>query len=161
VFIAACNVVIGQQSAAGPYTAAQATSGRAAYAANCSSCHAPDLSGREGPPLAGANFMSQWGAKTTGELISFMRLTMPPGAAASLPDQTLSIWRHLFSTLMGGRPGERALAGEGGVALRSVVSGQRAAYLLPGTAQQGTPDPIAQREARAGRGLAGLRWPGR
>ena len=54
--------------------------GRTAYQANCVACHAPDLSGREGPQLAGANFMSQWDDKTAGELINFMRATMPPGA---------------------------------------------------------------------------------
>ena len=52
-------------------------------------CHAPDLSGREGPQLAGANFMIQWRYKTAGDLIGFMRSTMPPGANGSLPEQTL------------------------------------------------------------------------
>src|SRR6516162_6500421 len=69
-----------QQIAAGPYTYAQAQAGRAAYQANCGACHAPDLSGREGPQLAGAIFMSRWETKTAGELIGFMRATMPPGA---------------------------------------------------------------------------------
>ena len=32
--------------------------------------------------------MNQWGDKTVGDLIGFMRSTMPPGAAGSLPDQT-------------------------------------------------------------------------
>lgn len=93
---AACGMIISQlaaqqreaQQPAGPYTAEQASAGRAAYQANCASCHAPDLSGREGPQLAGANFISQWGDKTVGDLIGFMRATMPPGAGGSLPDQT-------------------------------------------------------------------------
>ena len=44
-----CSVVImaGQQPVpAGPYTAAQSTAGRAAYQANCSSCHLPTLGGQ-------------------------------------------------------------------------------------------------------------------
>src|SRR3954469_11096902 len=85
--VVACGV-IGAQGPAGSYTAAQAGAGRAAYQANCASCHAPDLSGREGPQLAGANFMAQWADKSTGDLIGFMRATMPPGAGGSLPDQT-------------------------------------------------------------------------
>src|SRR5579871_415136 len=87
---AACGVVIlfAQQRPAGPYTAAQAAAGRSAYQTNCASCHAPDLSGREGPQLAGATFMNQWGDKTTAELIGFLRATMPPGANGALPDQT-------------------------------------------------------------------------
>src|SRR5271168_5340271 len=84
--VAACGVMVvsqqggAQQRPAGPYTAAQASAGRTDYQTNCAACHAPDLSGREGPQLAGANFMSQWGDKTTGDLIGFMRATMPPGA---------------------------------------------------------------------------------
>src|SRR5580704_695815 len=90
VLAAICGVVIllAQQRPSGPYTAEQATAGRTAYQTNCASCHAPDLSGREGPQLAGANFMGQWGDKTAGDLIGFMRATMPPGVGGSLSDQT-------------------------------------------------------------------------
>jgi len=42
-------------SVAGPFTAAQAQAGRAAYAASCASCHQANLAGvGEQPPLAGA-----------------------------------------------------------------------------------------------------------
>src|SRR5215469_15012519 len=77
--VAACGFMVvpqpggAQQMAIGPFTAAQAQAGRAAYQGTCGACHAPDLSGREGPQLAGANFMSQWGTRTAGELIGFMR----------------------------------------------------------------------------------------
>ena len=64
------------------YTAGQAAAGRTAYQGSCAACHAPDLSGREGPQLAGANFLTQWGGKTAGELVGFMRATMPPGAGS-------------------------------------------------------------------------------
>src|SRR3954468_14942732 len=95
--MAACGVMIvvaqvaqqgGAPQAAGPYTAEQAGAGRTAYQANCAACHAPDLSGREGPQTAGANFMAQWADKTSADLIAFMRATMPPGASASVPAQT-------------------------------------------------------------------------
>src|SRR5437762_2295392 len=85
---AACSVAIpfaqlllSQQSPAGPYTQGQAAAGRALYQTNCASCHSADLSGREGPQLAGANFLTQWGDRTAGELINFMQTTMPPGGA--------------------------------------------------------------------------------
>jgi mono/diheme cytochrome c family protein len=56
------------------YTAGQATDGRAAYQANCASCHLPDLAGRnEAPQLAGGNFMSAWGSRTTAELANALR----------------------------------------------------------------------------------------
>ena len=49
-----CGVVIlfAQQRPAGPYTADQVASGRAAFQTNCASCHAANLSGAEGPELA-------------------------------------------------------------------------------------------------------------
>ena len=58
---AACGVVIlvAQQRPAGPYTQDQAAAGHAIYQTNCASCHAADLSGREGPQLAGANYLAQ------------------------------------------------------------------------------------------------------
>ena len=125
---------------AGPYTAQQAQAGRAAYQTNCASCHAPDLSGREGPQLAGANFMTQWGDKTAAELINFMRATMPPGAGGSLSDQAYVDLAAFLFDANGARPGERPLGAESAVALRAVASGQRAAYLQPGAA----PLPAAQ-----------------
>ena len=155
--IAACGMIVSQlvaqqrgaqQRPAGPYMAEQASAGRAAYQANCASCHAPDLSGREGPQLAGANFMSQWGDKTAGDLIGFMRATMPPGAGGSLPDQTYINLAAFILDANSARPGDRALTSEAGVAIRGVASGQRAAYLQPGAA--GLP-PTAQPAAQQGR----------
>src|SRR5436189_302951 len=90
---AACSVAIlfaqlllsqqqlSQQRPVGPYTQDQAAAGRAIYQTSCASCHSADLSGREGPQLAGANFLAQWGGRTAGELIGFMQTTMPPGGA--------------------------------------------------------------------------------
>jgi alcohol dehydrogenase (cytochrome c) len=134
-----------QQIAAGPYTYAQAQAGRAAYQANCGACHAPDLSGREGPQLAGAIFMSRWETKTAGELIGFMRATMPPGAGGSLPDETYINLAAFILDGNGARPAERPLNADSNVAIRSVASGQRAAYLRPGAAT-----PPAAQEARVG-----------
>src|ERR1700680_1803039 len=90
---AACGVAIlfAQQRPAGPYTADQVTAGRAAYQTNCASCHAADLSGREGPQLAGSNFLGQWGDRTAGALINFMQSTMPPGGSALGGDTYISL----------------------------------------------------------------------
>jgi len=146
--IAAVGVVVvsqlvGQErGAAGPYTAEQASAGRAAYQTNCASCHAPDLSGREGPQLAGANFMSQWGDKTAGDLIGFMRTTMPPGAGGSLSDQTYINLAAFILDANSARPGERALTADSSVSIRSVASGQRAAAT-----------PAAPAAAQAPRGI--------
>lgn len=140
--IGACGGIIiaqqnGAQRAAVPYTAEQASAGRAAYQTNCAACHAPDLTGREGPQLAGANFMARWSDKTAGEFISFMRATMPPGAGGSLPDQTyVNLAAFLFDA-NGARPGDRTLTAESNNVLRDVVSGQRAVSAQQGAAGRG------------------------
>ncbi len=135
--------LVAQQRPPGPYTAAQAGSGRAAYQTNCEACHAPDLSGREGPQLAGSTFMSQWGARTTGELIAFMRATMPPGAGGSLPDQTYVDLAAFILDANSARPGDRALTADSGVAIRDTATGQRAIYLQGAAALEGPPPPAA------------------
>lgn len=139
-------MLVAQQRPAGPYTGAQATRGRATYQSNCAACHAPDLSGREGPQLAGSTFMSQWGARTAGELIVFMRSTMPPGAGGSLPDQAYVDLAAFLLDANSAKPGDRALTADSRVAIRDIATGQRAVYL------QGAPAPLAATEAAAGAG---------
>jgi alcohol dehydrogenase (cytochrome c) len=134
--------MIAQQSGAS-YTAAQAQAGRGAYQISCAACHAPDLSGREGPQLAGTNFVNQWGDKTVGDLIGFMRSTMPPGAAGSLPDQTYVDLAAFILDANSARPGDRPLTMQAAVQIRTVASGQRAAYLQPGAAP-----PVTQQAAQ-------------
>src|SRR5579862_7958972 len=127
IALCAVGLASAQQSPAGPYTAAQATVGRAAYQTNCASCHAPDLSGREGPQLAGSNFIRQWGDKTAGELINFIRATMPPGAGGSLPDQTYTSVAAFILDANSARPGAQPLTAQSAISIRSVATGQRAA----------------------------------
>jgi mono/diheme cytochrome c family protein len=55
VVILLAQLLLAQQRPAGPYTQDQAAAGRAIYETSCASCHSADLSGREGPQLAGAN----------------------------------------------------------------------------------------------------------
>ena len=91
------------------YTAPQATAGRAAYQANCASCHVPDLSGRnEAPPLAGGSFMNTWRSRTTRDLFELMQATMPPNAPSLNVDQYLAITSFILQS--NGMPaGSRAL----------------------------------------------------
>ncbi len=129
----ACGVALlfAQQRPAGPYTQNQAAAGRALYQANCVSCHAADLSGREGPQLAGANFLAQWGDRTAGDLIKYMQSTMPPGAAALPGDSYIELAAFLLDA-NGAQAGNQALTGASSVTIRSVASGQRAGYLQTG-----------------------------
>src|SRR5512141_524963 len=91
VVILFAQLLLSQQRPAGPYTQDQAAAGRATYQTNCASCHSGDLSGREGPQLAGANFLAQWGDRTAGELIAFMQSTMPPGGPTLAGDSYVNL----------------------------------------------------------------------
>src|SRR5579883_696466 len=147
-----------QPRAPGPYTAAQASAGQAAYQTRCAGCHAPDLTGREGPQLAGGTFMSQWGDKTVGDLIGFMRATMPPGGAPLSEETYVDLAAYILDA-NGARPGARVLMAGSPAVIRDSASGQRAAYLRPGAAP---PPPaaskpeIAVRQPPRGITVAGL-----
>src|SRR5712691_9957684 len=77
--IAASSIIMAQQPGAGIYTAQQAGAGLASYQANCAGCHQQNLGGSgDAPPLRGTQFVTNWGPRTTRELLSFMQLTRPP-----------------------------------------------------------------------------------
>jgi len=136
-------VLTGQQTAAGPYTAAQAAAGRTAYQASCAGCHANDLAGlNSASALAGNLFMSSWGGRTVNDLLGFMQGAMPPDRPGGLGDATyVSIAAYILD-YNGARPGETALAAGNSTVIRSVATGQ--------------PRQVAQagRGGRAGRGGA-------
>ena len=68
-----CSRVNSRQ--AGRDTAEQATQGKAAYEANCAACHGSDLMGA--PPLAGEGFIGGWRTRSTRELYTLIRNSMP------------------------------------------------------------------------------------
>src|SRR5579864_8477367 len=131
VAILVAQLLLSQQIPAGPYTQDQAAAGRAIYQTNCASCHSGDLSGREGPQLAGANFLAQWGERSIGEMISFMQSTMPPGGAG-LPSDSYTNLAAFILDANSARAGNQALSTASNVTVRSVATGQRAAYLQAG-----------------------------
>lgn len=60
--------------------------GAAAYAKDCAVCHGKDLAGGAfGPSLKGADFLRKWGGVSVAELSDYVRRSMPPGNAGSLP----------------------------------------------------------------------------
>ena len=94
--LAAALSAAGARAEPGLFTEAQAADGAALYARHCASCHRADLrGGPHGPPLAGAAFARQWGARTAAELVAFDRERMPPGEAAELFRRALTVWRAL------------------------------------------------------------------
>jgi len=87
VFGAAAAFMSAQQAPAGAsFTAAQATSGRAAYDQNCAGCHGP--AGRNGtaPALAGPDF-GGWMTRPVRDLISTIRTSMPSDRPGQLREE--------------------------------------------------------------------------
>lgn len=63
----------------GVYTEEQAKRGEALYQQECALCHLATLTGGESaPPLAGADFLSNWNGLTLGDLFERLRISMPP-----------------------------------------------------------------------------------
>src|SRR5215468_8925108 len=122
LIIAACGVVVlpGQT-----YTEAQAAAGRSAYQANCAGCHLPNLGGRnEAPQLAGSGFMRAWGGRTTGDLLAYLKSTMPPGNPGSLSQE---VYVNLVAFLLqanGAMAGSRPLGLGTNSLIRSVATGE-------------------------------------
>lgn len=83
---AASTVAAGEPAT---FTAEQAARGKAAYDANCVSCHGPDLvSANYGPPLAGPYFEGKWVGQTVGALFTHVHARMPPSRPGELGDET-------------------------------------------------------------------------
>jgi len=63
----------------GVYSEDQAKRGQDAYAADCASCHQPDLGGDGfAPGLSGPEFSSAWNDLSVGDLFERIRQSMPP-----------------------------------------------------------------------------------
>jgi len=122
----AIALVSGQQPTGAPiYTVAQATAGRAAYQANCASCHVADLGGRnEAPQLAGGDFMNTWRSRSAKDLFDYMSSTMPPGGASLTSDQYASIVAYILQQ-NSAQPGQTAFDGTQLATIGSVATGQR------------------------------------
>jgi len=115
----------------GPFTAAQATAGHAAYLENCASCHNRTLQGGgEAPRLIGNAFISSWGQRGAGELYGVIKASMPLGNGNSLTPETYQqIVAFLFQA-NGATPGAVAFNGESQAKIASFATGKTPAGLL-------------------------------
>lgn len=125
-------VLLAAAAALHAQTAQQAETGRALFQARCSSCHATDLGGGEGPQLAGANFIAAWGTRTARELISTIRTTMPPGNPGSLDEAASVNLAAFILAANGAAPGNQALTAGSTFTIRSVYTGRPAIALQAG-----------------------------
>ena len=126
--IAATGVWIGSgvaQTAEGPFTPAQATAGRTAYAASCAGCHQANLSGSgEQPPLAGPGFMAAWGRRTAKELYDDIRAQMPYGSPGSLDAATYQNIVAFILSANGAHPGAKPFDGSATSRISTIATGQ-------------------------------------
>jgi alcohol dehydrogenase (cytochrome c) len=61
--------------------------GAQAYADNCATCHGANLQGGAGgPALSGEGFLNAWGGRNDGELLKFIKTSMPPSDPGGLGD---------------------------------------------------------------------------
>ena len=133
--------VSGQQQAA-PFTAAQATAGKALYDANCASCHQPDLKGQgTAPPLAGPEFMGGWGPRTTRDLVTFIQLTMPPASPGALGTDAYANIAAFVLQSNGARAGTQTLTDNTRVPISAIATGIAAAGGQQGGAQAAAAPP--------------------
>jgi alcohol dehydrogenase (cytochrome c) len=115
----------GRTAAPGPYTAAQAASGRAVYQASCAGCHGADLGGQgNASPLTGGLFMGSWGDRTTADLLGFLQGAMPPSNPGSLGDEAYLNVVAFILDYNGARPGNQPLTAASRTTIRSVATGQ-------------------------------------
>jgi len=71
-------------TAAGSYSEAQATRGKQLYSDQCLACHGEMLEGVVGPPLTGADFLTDFGGHPVADLIQKIQGTMPQQAPGTL-----------------------------------------------------------------------------
>ena len=120
--------------------------------ARCAGCHLADLQGRnEAAPLAGANFMSAWRAKTAAELFQTIQSTMPPGAAGTLGvEEYLNVTAYLLAA-NGAAAGGQPLTATTSAVIGSVATGVATASVInpaPGGPAAGAAGAGAQAGAR-------------
>ena len=95
--VALAAVPHGARAASGSlYTAAQATSGKKLYAANCSKCHGADLSGVSAPALKGPA-APYHGSQSVAQVYDYISGQMPLNNPGGLPAKTyVSIMAYLL-----------------------------------------------------------------
>jgi alcohol dehydrogenase (cytochrome c) len=135
-----------QQAAArpGPFTAEQATAGRALYQSTCASCHLADMKGTfEAPPLAGANFLNTWRNRPASDLISRIRNSMPLTSPGSLSDQDAVNLVAFILQANGATASTQALAANSLVPIGAVTTGASPAPVAQGGEEMPGPQAAA------------------
>ena len=119
------STVAAQQPAkTAPFTAEQATSGRATYQSICAGCHLPDLKGsNEATPLAGRNFINAWRDRTTADLFTKIQTSMPASNPGSLSEQESVTLVAYILQVNGAVAGTQELTPTTAVSIGSIATG--------------------------------------
>jgi len=137
----------GAQTKPGPFTDTQAQAGQAVYNSRCASCHE---AGGETVRLIGAGFTDLWRTRTTRDLYTRIKTTMPLSNPGSLSDaEAASVVAYILK-------GNGAAAGSAGFTPATDVAINT---ILPGRARAG--DPYAGYVSLSGMPAAtGITFPG-
>jgi alcohol dehydrogenase (cytochrome c) len=149
--VASGVMVTGQQPTSGPFTAEQASAGKAAYDTDCAACHGADLMGSF--PLAGEGFVGGWRTRTTRDLYGLIQTTMPANNPGGLSETTyVNIVAYVLQ--FNGIPaGTSPLTPTTDVRIgAATTTAPPAAAAAPPAAARGAAPPPAAQQAPAGRG---------
>src|SRR5436305_4629960 len=110
------------QTSAGPFTEAQAQAGQPIYASRCSACHA---SGGETVRLVGPGFTQAWRSRSTRELYTRIKTTMPFNDPGSLSEAEATAVVAYILKSNGAAAGTTAFTPATDVAIASIIAEQR------------------------------------
>ena len=129
----------------GPFTAAQAQAGWAAYAAGCQGCHGDNLAGSgEAAPLAGKVFVTGWRERTSKELFDTIKGEMPLNAPGSLDEASYTNITAFLLYANGARAGGTALTPATAVKIGAIANGTVPADVSSGVKPAKTEQPKAE-----------------
>jgi len=110
---------------AGPFTEAQAQAGQAVFTGRCASCHE---AGGETVRLISSGFTDVWRARTTRDLYTRIKTTMPFGNPGSLSEaETASVVAYILKG-NGAAAGATAFTPATDVSINTIIAARRDAY---------------------------------
>src|SRR5215471_2241578 len=111
------------QTRPGPFTDAQAQAGQTIYSTRCASCHE---AGGETTRLIGAGFTDAWRTRTSRDLYTRIKTTMPFSNPGSLSDgETASVVAYILKS-NGAAAGSAEFTPATTVAINSIIAQRRA-----------------------------------
>jgi alcohol dehydrogenase (cytochrome c) len=135
------------------FTTGQAATGRAVYDQSCTVCHGSTLRLLPGSVLAGPEFVAKWSDRSTGELLTQLRNTMPPDRPGALgEDEYLALIAFILQS-NGATPAGSALTTVTAVRIGAQTNAELAAAAIAAAAERSPGGAGAQPRAAAPTGV--------